>query len=59
VKSLLHNRFRERRDDVFWCVSVLTGLAKHDSIITLPRHGSSDGAPFSGTGTTAGFPASG
>ncbi len=59
LKSLLHNRLRERRDDVFWCVSVLTGLAKHDSIITLPRHGSSDGAPFSGTGTTAGFPASG
>jgi len=31
-ESLLHNRLRERRDDVFWCVSVLTGLAKHDSI---------------------------
>jgi len=59
AESLLHNRLRERRDDVFWCVSVLTGLAKHDSIIALPRHGSSDGAPFSGTGTTAGFPASG
>src|SRR6195952_4909380 len=30
--SLLHNRFRERRNAVFWCVSVLTALAKHDSI---------------------------
>jgi len=35
----LHNRLRERRDDVFWCVSVLTGVAKHDSIIALPRRG--------------------
>lgn len=47
LKSLLHNRFRERRDDVFWCVLVLTALAKHDSIAALPRHGPSDGAPFS------------
>jgi hypothetical protein len=46
-ESLLHNRFRERRDDVFWCVSVLTALAKHDSIAALPRHGPRDGASFS------------
>ncbi len=58
-ESLLHNRLRKRRDDVFWCVSALTALAKHDSIAALPRHGSSDGAPFSHTGTTSGFPASG
>ena len=45
--SLLHNRLRERRDDVFWCVSVLTALAKQDSIAALPRHGPSDGASFS------------
>jgi len=31
-QSLLHNRVRERQGDVFWCASVLTGLAKHDSI---------------------------
>jgi len=36
LQSLLHNRLRERRDDVFWCVSVLTGLVNHDSIIALP-----------------------
>ncbi len=44
LQSLLHNRLRERREDVFWCVSVLTGLAKHDSIVALPRHGPCDGA---------------
>jgi len=32
MKSLLHNRLWERRDDVFWCVSVLTARLKHDSI---------------------------
>jgi transposase len=32
LRSLLHNRLRKRRDNVFWCVSVLTGLANHDSI---------------------------
>jgi len=47
VRSLLHNRLRERRNDVLWCASVLTALAKHDSIVALPRHGPSDGAPFS------------
>jgi len=47
IRSLLHNRLRERRVDVFWCALVLTALAKHDSIVALPRHGSSDGAPFS------------
>jgi hypothetical protein len=32
AKSLLHNRLWERRDDVFWYVSVLTARLKHDSI---------------------------
>ncbi len=41
------------------CVSVLTGLVKHDSIVALSRHGPRDGASFSGTGTTSGLPASG
>ncbi len=47
LRSLLHNRLRERRDDVSWCVSVLTGLVNHDSIVALPRHGPRDGASFS------------
>jgi hypothetical protein len=47
LKSLLHNRLRERLDDVLWCVSVLTALANHDSIVAFPRHGPSNGAPFS------------
>ena len=54
-QSLLHNRLWKRRDGVFWCASVLTGWATRDSIIALPRHGSSDGAPLSHTGTTSGL----
>ena len=59
LMSLLHNRLRERRSGVFWCALVLTGWATRDSIIVLPRHGSSDGAPLSEAGTTSGSPASG
>ena len=59
VESLLHNRLRERRDGVFWCALVLTGWATRDSIAALPRHGPSDGASFSHSGTTSVLPASG